>query len=249
MTFNLTGKVALVTGGSRGIGAATARRLAAAGATVAITYASSGELADAVVREIEQAGGRAASFRCDQAQPELAEPLIEAVIARFGRLDVLVNNAAMFTSHLVGEEVADPARIHQLYATNQHGVISMIRAASTRMGPGGRIITLSSNVVVRAGQSGFADYTATKAALTGFSKAAARDLGPRQITVNVVQVGPTATEMNPDDTELAAILRKESALGRFGRPDEIAAAVVFLASPDSSYITGSVLEVDGGINA
>lgn len=249
MDGKLAGKVALVTGGARGIGAASAKALAAAGASVAITYLVSAERAEAVVRTIEEAGGQAACFQSDQANPENAEALLAAVVARFGKLDILVNNAALFASVIVGEKIADPDLIEQVYDTNLHGVVAMIRAAAQIMGEGSRIISLSSNVVVRAGHKGFADYTATKAGLTGYSKAAARDLGPRGITVNVVQVGPTVTEMNPDDTELAEVLKTWSALGRFGRPEEIAAAVLFIAGPDSSYITGTVLEVDGGVNA
>jgi 3-oxoacyl-[acyl-carrier protein] reductase len=249
MEGRLAGKVALVTGGARGIGAATAKALAVEGALVAITYLASADRAEAVVRSIEQAGGRAACFQSDQADPGNAERLVAKVIARFGTLDILVNNAALFASVVVGDEITEPALLDQLYDTNLHGVIAMIRAAAGVMKEGGRVISMSSNVAVRAGHPGFADYTATKAGLTGYSKAAARDLGPRGITVNVVQVGPTITEMNPDDTELAKVLKTWSALGRYGRPEEIAAAVVFMASPDSSYITGTVLEVDGGVNA
>jgi NAD(P)-dependent dehydrogenase (short-subunit alcohol dehydrogenase family) len=247
MPGRFAGKVALVTGGSRGIGAATARALAAEGADLAITYVVTADKAEAIVRELAQKGVQAVAIRADQGQPGEAERLLEAVVRRFGRIDILVNNAAMFASSAV--DSFDPAEVKRLYEVNQQGVIAMIRAAARHMQPGGRIISVSSNVAARAGYRGFPDYIATKAAITGYSRAAARELGPRGITVNILQSGPTVTEMNPDTTELAATLKRDSALGRYGQPEEIAAGILFLASPEASYVTGTVQEVDGGINA
>lgn len=243
------GRVALVTGGSRGIGAATAKALAASGVRVAITYLASAEAAKAVVREIEAAGGEAICLQANQADPTTAQLLIDRVIEQFGQLDILVNNAASFCVSVVGDEITEPAKIEDVYRTNFHGVIALIRAAAKAMDRGGRIIYISSGVVTRVGNPGFADYTATKAGLTGYCKAAARDLGPRGITVNVLQPGSIATDMNPDGTELAAKVTPGISLGRYGRPEEIAAGVTFLASPEASYVTGIVLPIDGGSNA
>lgn len=249
MAGRFLGKVALVTGGSRGIGAATARAFAAEGADVAITCVHSADKAEAVVADIEAAGRRGLAIRADHGDEAGASALIGKVMDHFGRLDILVNNAAIFVSTAVDADSADQTAIRGMYAVNLHGAIALIRAAARVMEPGGRIVSVSSNVATRAGYQTFADYIATKAGITGFSKGAARDLGPRGITVNVLQSGPTTTEMNPDDTEFAEILKRDSALGRYGRPEEIAAGILFLASPEASYVTGTVLEVDGGMNA
>lgn len=249
MAGRFSGRIALVTGGSRGIGAATARAFAAEGADVAITYLRSADMANAVVADIEAAGGHGLALKADHADEASARPLIDHVVDRFGRLDILVNNAAAFVSMPVDADDPDMAAIRGMYGTNLHGVIALIREAARVMTSGGRIVSVSSNVAARAGYQTFADYIATKSAITGYSKGAARDLGPRGITVNILQSGPTATEMNPDDTEFAEILKRDSALGRYGRPEEIAAGILFLASPAASYVTGTVLEVDGGMNA
>ncbi|MEZ7128873.1 SDR family NAD(P)-dependent oxidoreductase [Nonomuraea sp. AD125B] len=245
----LTGKVALVTGGSRGIGAATARTLAGDGADVAVSYTTSAGKAEAVVGELQAKGVRAAAFRADQADPRQVETLIGAVVERFGRLDILVNNAAVFVLGPVGGPAGDAAAYAHQEAVNYSGVVATIRAATRVMEDGGRIITVGSVVSVRAGWPGVADYATTKGAAAAYTRAVARDLAPRGITANVVQVGCADTDMNPADGVYAPGFLPGIALGRYARPEEIAAPIAFLAGPSASYITGAVLNVDGGFLA
>ncbi|HEY0246817.1 MAG TPA: SDR family oxidoreductase [Gryllotalpicola sp.] len=246
MTKELTGKVALVTGGGRGIGAAIARALADAGADVAISYANSAGPAEQLVTELEATGVRAAAFRADQAKVEEATGLIGRVAAQFGKLDILVNNAGVLYWGTVGEEGEDLAAFDRQLAINYINVVAAIRAAVPHLGEGGRIISLGSGVSTRVGATTMTDYAASKSALVGFSKGLARDLAARGITVNVVQAGHVDTDMNPADGPFAAANAATSALGRYGHPEEIAYGVVALASPRASYITGAVLPVDGG---
>ncbi len=248
MTKKLSGKVALVTGGSRGIGAATARALADNGADVAISYAVSADKADAVVRDLEGKGVRGAAFRADQADPAQVEGLVKAVVQRFGRLDILVNSAGIFVRSVIGEPVNVGALDRQL-AINVGGVVAAVRAAAMHMGEGGRIISIGSSGGDRAPFRGIAHYAATKAAVAAYTRGWARDLGPKAITVNAVQPGPIDTDLNPADGAYAAAQKAGTALGRYGRPEEVAAAVVFLASPEAAFITGVTLNVDGGLNA
>ena len=243
----LSGKVALVTGGSRGIGAAIARALAEHGADVAISYVASVEKAEAVVADL--AGVRAIAFKADQAVTAEVEELVKKTFEHFGRLDILVNNAGVFTGAPVDSADADIAVLDRQFAINYTSVAVAIRAASRVMSEGGRIISIGSVLASRAMFPGLADYAASKAAVVGYSKGAARDLASRNITVNVIQSGSIDTDMNPDSGDFAAAQKAQIAFGRYGRPEEIAAAVVLLASPEASYITGTVLNVDGGLGA
>jgi NAD(P)-dependent dehydrogenase (short-subunit alcohol dehydrogenase family) len=250
MSQPLHEKVALVTGGSRGLGAATARSLADAGADVAITYVASADKAAEVVKELEANGVQAAAFRSDQAEATLAPRLIDDVVARFGGLDVLVNNAAI---GLAGKTIDDPsvdtAALDRMHATNYTGVIAITRAAAKVMRDNGRIINIGSGIGSRAGLPGFADYAATKAGLTGYTKGAARDLGRRGITVNMVQAGLMQTGMEPPSPEALEVMVSGLSIQRVSDPAETAAVIAFLASPAASYITGAVIDSNGGYTA
>ncbi|WP_344594015.1 SDR family NAD(P)-dependent oxidoreductase [Actinomadura vinacea] len=242
----MSGKAALVTGGSRGIGAATAHALASDGAAVAISYSESAGRAGEVVSALEGMGGRAVALRADQGDPRQVAELVNRVAAEFGRLDILINNAAVFATGQVDDAEADPATLDRQLAVNLGGVTAAIRAAALVLQDGGRIISVGSMQATRTGYPGVADYVATKAGIVGYSKGAARDLGPRGITVNVVQPGSVATDMNPANGAFADVQRAANAMGRFGTPEEIAAGIAFLAGPNASFITGAVLDIDGG---
>lgn len=245
----LKGKTALVTGASRGIGAAIARRLAAEGAAVAISYSASGDRAAALVADLSKTGARAEAFKADQAKPAEVQGLVRAVVKSFGRLDILVNNAGVYVTGTVDDPAYDAAVFDRQLAINVGGVAAAVREAAKVMGRGGRIINIGSVIGERAGWPGVGDYGATKAAVALYSRAWARDLGPKGVTVNTVQPGPIDTEMNPADGPNAAGITASLPLGRYGKAEEVAAAVAFLAGPEAGYITGATLNVDGGYGA
>jgi NAD(P)-dependent dehydrogenase (short-subunit alcohol dehydrogenase family) len=257
MTKKLEGKIALVTGGSRGLGVAIAHALADEGADVAITYSASAEKAKTVVEALEAKGVRAIAIQADQGDSAAAAPLIAEVVEKLGKLDILVNNAAIA---LQGKTIDDPtidnAAMDQQWAINTLGVIANIRAAAKILTEGGRIISIGSGVGTRFAFPGLTDYAATKAAIVAYSKGAARDLGARNITVNVVQPGVMATDMaisalgtSGPVEELPPGFKETHAIQRIASLNEVAAAVVYLAGPDAGYITGSVLDVNGGFTA
>jgi 3-oxoacyl-[acyl-carrier protein] reductase len=249
MTKQLAGKVALVTGGSRGIGAAIARRLADDGADVAISYAASADKAETVVRELKAKGIRAAAFKADQGDAAQVKELVKEVAERFGGLDILVNSAGVFVTGEVSDLASDIAVFDRQLAVNVNGVASAVRAASKVIRDGGRIISIGSIVGDRAPLAGISDYAASKAAVAAYTRGWARDFGPRRVTVNTVQPGPIDTDMNPANGNAAPVLAAMTALGRYGRAEEVASAVAFLAGPEATFITGATLNVDGGMNA
>ncbi|WP_405056701.1 SDR family oxidoreductase [Kribbella sp. NBC_01505] len=250
MSKALAGKVALVTGGSRGLGASTVRLLAGQGADVAFTYVSSADQAGAVVDEVQALGAKAVAFQVDHADTSQAPVLIDQVVAAYGGLDILVNNAAISVEQ--GRTVDDPdvdtAALDRMHAINYLGVIAVIRAAAKVLRDNGRIITISSGLGTRVGVPGLADYSATKSGIERYTLGVARDLGPRGITANVVEAGLMESGMAPDP-EVLKILLSGLSIQRVGHPDEIAAAIAFLAGPTASYVTGAVLDAHGGYNA
>ena len=246
MSKQLTGKAALVTGGSRGIGAAIAERLAAEGADVAISYEKSADRAEAVVQKLKTLGVRAFAFKADQADATQVAQLVASAHEALGHLDILVNSAGVFVAGKVDDPAADVAALDRQMKINVGGVLAAVRAASPLLPEGGRIISIGTTGATHIPFPGLADYVASKAAVAAYTRGWARDLGSRGITVNVIQPGSIETEMNPDAGPFAEVLKGMAALGRYGQPKEIAAAVAFLASPDASYITGATLNVDGG---
>jgi 3-oxoacyl-[acyl-carrier protein] reductase len=247
MTMTLAGKVALVTGGSRGIGAAIARRLARDGAAVALTYASSPGKAEEVVRAIEADGGRALAIRADSADARAVGSAVAETVRAFGRLDVLVNNAGLLTMAPLDQMALDD--FDRMVAVNVRAVFVAAQEASRHMGEGGRIITIGSVNADRMPFAGGAVYAMTKAAVAGLTRGLARDLGPRGITVNNVQPGPIDTDSNPAHGPFAESLKSFMALSRYGHGDEIAGLVAYLASPEAAFVTGASLTIDGGFAA
>jgi 3-oxoacyl-[acyl-carrier protein] reductase len=243
----LAGKVALVTGGSRGIGAAITKRLAADGAKVAFTYAKRADAAASVVKEIERAGGKAIAIQADAADADAVKAAVEKAAATFGQLDILVNNAG--TAIPKPFEEAPLEEIDRMIDINVRGVFIATQAALKHLKDGGRIINIGSCVGERMMTPGLVAYAATKGAVKMFTQGLARELGGRAITVNNIQPGPIDTELNPAASEWATPQIANTALNRYGSVDDVAALVSFVAGPESSYITGANLTVDGGTNA
>ena len=243
----LSTKVALVTGGSRGIGAAIAKRLAADGASVAITYAKDANAASAVVKAIESNGGKALAIKADAADAKAINAAIEKTVASLGRLDVLVNNAG--TAIPKPFEQTTLEEMDHMIDLNFRGVLVATQAGLKHMNDNGRIIMIGSCVGERMMTPGLAAYSATKGAVKMFTQGLSREVGSRGITVNNVQPGPIDTDLNPASGEWAAPQIAVTALKRYGTVDEVAALVSFVAGPESSYITGANLTVDGGTNA
>ena len=243
----LAGKVALVTGGSRGIGAAIAKRLAADGASVAVTYSKGADAAAAVVTAIERDGGKALAIQADAADAEAVRSAVERTVKTLGRLDVLVNNAGTVIPVTVAETTLDD--FDRVFAINVRGVFVATQAALKHIKAGGRIIMIGSCLGERVLMPGMAPYAATKGAVKMFTQGLARELGARGITVNNIQPGPIDTDLNPASGEWASGQKAVVTLDRYGRADEVAALVAFVAGPESSYINGANLTVDGGTNA
>jgi 3-oxoacyl-[acyl-carrier protein] reductase len=243
----LANRVALVTGGSRGIGAAIAKRLAGDGASVAITYARDASAASAVVQAIELGGGKAIAIQADAANVEAVKAAVEKAVQTFGRLDVLVNNAGTAIPKTFEETTME--ELDQVISINIRGVFAATQAALKHIKEGGRIIMIGSAVGERAVAPGLVPYAATKGAVKMFTQALSREVGSRGITVNNVQPGPIDTDLNPASGDWAVPQKAATALSRYGHVDEVAALVAFVAGPESSYITGANLTVDGGMNA
>ncbi|AOX99593.1 3-oxoacyl-ACP reductase family protein [Jeongeupia sp. USM3] len=243
----LAGKIAVVTGASRGIGAAIARRLAADGATVAITYHASPDKADDVVRSIEAAGGRALAIRADAGDPAAVRAAVGRVADAFGRIDILVNNAGISVMAPVDGIGFDD--FQRILAVNVTGVFVATQEALRHMGEGGRIIQIGSSMTQYAAFATASAYTLSKGAVAGFTRGLARDVGPRGITANTVHPGPTDSDMNPADGPVAAAIGPQIAVQRYGRGADIADAVAYLASPQASFVNGAELLVDGGFAA
>jgi len=247
MSKKLEGKTAFVTGGSRGIGAAIARRLAADGARVAITYSKGADAAASVVKSIERVGGKAIAIQADATDAAAVKAAIERAVASLGRLDVLVNNAGTAIPKKFEETTLE--ELDRVIDINVRGVFATTQAALKHMKNGGRIIMVGSAVGERAVAPGLVPYAATKGAVKMFTQALSREVGSRGITVNNVQPGPIDTDLNPASGDWAVPQKAATALDRYGHVDEIAAMVAFVAGPESSYITGANLTVDGGMNA
>ncbi len=244
MTSVLANKVALVTGASRGIGAAIAQKLASQGAAVALTYGKSKDEAEKLVAAITNAGGKAKAYAADAGKPEGMAALADAVKKDFGAIDILVNNAGVLSAGMIGE--IDFVEYERVRRVNVDSVFALTNAVVPLMPPGGRIVNISSILGERSIMPGISVYNMSKFAVNGFTQSWARDLAAKQILVNAVQPGPIATEMNPEDGEHADAMRGMVPLGRFGRAEEIANAVAFLVGPEASFITGTTLSVDGG---
>jgi 3-oxoacyl-[acyl-carrier protein] reductase len=247
MSKKLDGKIALITGGSRGIGAAIAKRLASDGASVAITYAKDAAAATLVVKAIEDSGGKAIALQADSADAEAVKGAVEKTVATLGRLDVLVNNAGTAIPKSFEETTLE--EMDRMIDINFRGILVATQTALKHMNDGGRIIMIGSCVGERVLTPGLVAYSATKGAVKMFTQGLSREVGSRGITVNNVQPGPIDTDLNPAAGDWATPQKAVTALNRYGHVDEVAALVSFVAGPESSYVTGANLTVDGGTNA
>lgn len=246
-TYDLSGKVALIQGGSRGIGAAIVERLAAEGASVAFTYVSSASKAQALQDSIIAKGGKALAIHADSADAEAIRRAVNDSVKAFGRLDILVNNAGVLAIAPLDEFKLED--FDRTLAINVRSVFIATQEAARHMGESGRIINIGSTNADRMPFAGGGPYAMSKAALVGLTKGLARDLGPRGITINNVQPGPVDTDMNPADSDFAASLMNLMAIRRYGHAEEVAGFVAYLASAEAGYITGASLTIDGGFGA
>ncbi|MEW5809193.1 MAG: 3-oxoacyl-ACP reductase family protein [Actinomycetota bacterium] len=245
MTSPLAGKRAVVTGGSRGIGAGIVRRLVADGADVAFTYQSSAQPAQDLADELGGTGSKVVALQADSADPTAVADAVQAAASALGGLDILVNNAGI----AYGAPIEDfpLEEFDRLIAVNVRGVFAATKAVVPHLGQGGRIITIGSVNADRAPMAALSGYALTKAAVAGFTRGLVRELGPRGITVNTIQPGPVATDMNPEHGgDFSDQVRPFIAVGRYGQPADIASAVAYLASPEASYVTGVTWNIDGG---
>lgn len=247
MQIDLTGKRALVTGASRGLGRAIALSLANAGADVVITYEKSADKAQAVAEEIRALGRKGHAIQADSSNAVAIVQAVNQTAETLGGLDILVNNAGIARGGPL--ESMSLEDIDAVIGVNIRGVVIATQAALAHLGQGGRIINIGSCLANRVAFEGIAVYSMSKSALNSFTRGLARDLGPKGITVNLVHPGPTDSDMNPADGEEAKGQLQHIALGHYGKPEDIAAAVTFLASPAAGQITGTGLDVDGGVNA
>ncbi|MDX1874965.1 3-oxoacyl-ACP reductase family protein [Mycolicibacterium sp. 120266] len=243
-TTPLSGKRALVTGGSRGIGAEIVRRLAADGAAVAFTYNSSPEPAEALAAELDATGATVVAIQADSADADAVNAAVDETVSRLGGIDILVNNAGIATAGPIEEFPLE--EFDRLIAVNVRAVFAAIQRAIPHLDGGGRIITIGSVNADRAPMAGLSVYALTKAAVAGLTRGLVRELGPRGITVNTIQPGPVATDMNPEEGGFSDQVRPFIAVGRYGQPSDIASAVAYLAAPEASYVTGVTWNIDGG---
>src|ERR1700730_656925 len=244
---DLNGKRALVTGGSRGIGAAIATALADKGADPCIVHERSGDRAAAVVQSIKAKGRKALAIQADSADPDAINRSVKEALGALGGLDILINNAATGRPGTVADiSLKD---VQDMLNVNVRAPLLFAKAVIPHLKEGGRIVSIGSSIAERLPFPGMTAYAMTKSALLAFTRGLARELGPRNITANIILPGPVETEMNPANSPIADVVRSMLPLGRYGKPEEIAAVVAFLASPAASFITGAIISVDGGANA